>query len=357
MISAVAALAIGGTVAYFSDTETSTSNTITAGTIDLAVNGHNPLDGKVVEIKDIKPSENVPDTEVWLNNVGTNDGVADLHILAGVASENVDSEPECEAECGVDHWVNNACNRVNCPSDTENICTKISYDYTYDANGNGVKGDNGDLHGDLVASQNVYLDVLPAGVNRKLWLSHHLMSDAGNRYQGDTCTYNIEFSLHQLSGDPSSPVISFVDVGNPQSEDSKDMKGWGPIEPTTHGGNWGGKDDGTIRTVAAVNDNYKSALAPQDAATVVMDFGAPGGTKKLYVRHLDGAADDSFNVSVDGTVWTYSDSTSAETWMTDSYDVSAFDGVHTVKIELTGAHWSGFNTWGQLGISWIKIVK
>ena len=37
VIAAVAAIAIGGTVAYFSDTETSTGNTFTAGSLDLKV--------------------------------------------------------------------------------------------------------------------------------------------------------------------------------------------------------------------------------------------------------------------------------------------------------------------------------
>ena len=36
-IAAVAAIAVGGTIAYFSDTETSTGNTFTAGTLDLLI--------------------------------------------------------------------------------------------------------------------------------------------------------------------------------------------------------------------------------------------------------------------------------------------------------------------------------
>ena len=38
----VTGLVVGGTLAYFSDTETSTGNLFTAGTIDLEVNGTNP---------------------------------------------------------------------------------------------------------------------------------------------------------------------------------------------------------------------------------------------------------------------------------------------------------------------------
>lgn len=42
MISAAAAIVVGATSAYFNDTETSTGNTFTAGTIDIAVDGENP---------------------------------------------------------------------------------------------------------------------------------------------------------------------------------------------------------------------------------------------------------------------------------------------------------------------------
>ncbi|MDD5433725.1 MAG: TasA family protein [Candidatus Pacebacteria bacterium] len=37
IIGIVGAIAVGGTVAYFTDTETSTGNTFTAGTLDLKV--------------------------------------------------------------------------------------------------------------------------------------------------------------------------------------------------------------------------------------------------------------------------------------------------------------------------------
>ena len=37
VIGAVAAFAIGGTIAYFSDVETSTGNTFSAGTLDLKI--------------------------------------------------------------------------------------------------------------------------------------------------------------------------------------------------------------------------------------------------------------------------------------------------------------------------------
>jgi len=49
VIAAVAAVVVGGTVAYFSDTEVSTGNTFTAGTLDLLVDSTCHYDGMVCE--------------------------------------------------------------------------------------------------------------------------------------------------------------------------------------------------------------------------------------------------------------------------------------------------------------------
>ena len=49
VIGAVAAIAIGGTIAYFSDVETSTGNTFTAGSLDLKVDNTCHYNGKVCE--------------------------------------------------------------------------------------------------------------------------------------------------------------------------------------------------------------------------------------------------------------------------------------------------------------------
>jgi len=61
MIAAVAAVAIGATTAYFSDTETSTGNTFTAGAIDLTIDSNATYNGQVVSaatwaLKDLVPT-------------------------------------------------------------------------------------------------------------------------------------------------------------------------------------------------------------------------------------------------------------------------------------------------------------
>jgi predicted ribosomally synthesized peptide with SipW-like signal peptide len=46
IIGVVAAIVVGGTIAYFSDTETSTGNTFTAGSIDLGIDNTSYYNGK-----------------------------------------------------------------------------------------------------------------------------------------------------------------------------------------------------------------------------------------------------------------------------------------------------------------------
>ena len=201
IIGVVAAIAIGGTIAYFSDVETSTGNTISAGTIDLVVNNKNPFDAAVVTLYGVKPSEELPLIVVRLRNIGTNEGIADLHIVSGVSDEGIDSESECEAEGKVWNEEDRICEGEEILH--ENICEKIIYDYCYDSH-RDWKCDDKDSQGIIEPSQDVDLGVLGPGT-RYLWLSFHLDEETGNEYQGDTCTFDIEFTLHQIMPGPLGP--------------------------------------------------------------------------------------------------------------------------------------------------------
>lgn len=61
IIAAAAAIVVGATTAFFSDTESSVGNTFTAGSLDLIVdidgNVENPLDGPIFEVPDMKPGD------------------------------------------------------------------------------------------------------------------------------------------------------------------------------------------------------------------------------------------------------------------------------------------------------------
>ncbi len=97
----VIALAVGGTMAYFNDTETSTGNVFTAGTIDLEVNTENPwtstIDGDWL---DYKPDQTVAAAQITLENVGTNPMDVWMKITKTATSQGTDTEPELAEEAG-----------------------------------------------------------------------------------------------------------------------------------------------------------------------------------------------------------------------------------------------------------------
>ncbi len=72
IVGVVGAVAIGGTIAYFSDTETSTGNTFTAGTLDFnildpATSGH-----QVFDVSNMKPGDTITKYMVVTNDGSTN---------------------------------------------------------------------------------------------------------------------------------------------------------------------------------------------------------------------------------------------------------------------------------------------
>ena len=86
VIGAVAAIVIGGTAAWFSNTETSTGNVLTAGTIDLEVNSQNPWT-QSGQLTDIKPSQDLTPITVTFKNVGS---------IAGILTFNVEITGEAD---------------------------------------------------------------------------------------------------------------------------------------------------------------------------------------------------------------------------------------------------------------------
>ena len=67
-ISLVAALAIGGTMAYFSDTKTSTGNTFSSGTMDFRIARPGNTDHKIFDVSNLKPGQIVEGYLVVVND-------------------------------------------------------------------------------------------------------------------------------------------------------------------------------------------------------------------------------------------------------------------------------------------------
>ncbi|MCL5966413.1 MAG: PEP-CTERM sorting domain-containing protein [Deltaproteobacteria bacterium] len=155
-----------------------------------------------------------------------------------------------------------------------------------------------------------------------------------------------------LSMPAPAAVIDFVDIGNPVSEAGHNLQGWGPVEPATHGGSWGGIAPGDCRVIWE---------PPPDAANrsayVDLDF---TGADSLVIRHLDGFADDGFiELAIPGAAgqplqsFLYLDQSATEQWVTSVIDLRGFGyltGVKTVVLTATGDAWQWQNIYGQVAI-------
>ena len=216
IIGAVGAVVAGVTTAYFSDTETAVGNTITAGTIDIKVNDANPWSSPFT-IGDLKPGE-TDYMNLGIENIGMNPvniskklfdigGTGGADIFCGASSE-----PEFVAENGK-FWSNGSCNPTDWTANDE-IQTQIYYDLSvkiyesksaYDSGNDPTwwqtieTGDN--KIEDVYSTNDTYVDLgmLPVGGYMFVEQSYHFNETAGNVYQGDVLTFNMEIKGEQLA--------------------------------------------------------------------------------------------------------------------------------------------------------------
>ena len=165
------------------------------------------------------------------------------------------------------------------------------------------------------------------------------------------------------SAKPIPIMLDGVDIGDIDTEGGHnvDEPDWGPVEPATNGGNWGGFN--------ATGENCRVVSYSGDPtpgyATLTLDTDGKGFARRIVLRVLDGIADDSFDVYVknpDGDwalVYSYSDSSDSEVWKVHHiYGFPAGKGQGTtidIKIEATGDDWSSFETYGQLAVDWVEV--
>jgi len=94
-IIGILALGIGwGTYSYFSDTETSSGNTFTAGTLDLKVNDTDGSDVVHITLSNMKPGDDTGYYKWVLKNVGTLPGRISVTFSVIINDDNGLTEPE-----------------------------------------------------------------------------------------------------------------------------------------------------------------------------------------------------------------------------------------------------------------------
>lgn len=172
-----------------------------------------------------------------------------------------------------------------------------------------------------------------------------------------------------ITGDHVVECIETIDLGsatgpgddcNKPSEVLDPTWDWSDKVATTHtGGNYGGIGGCGARMVWGANTDPADP-GERWASVTFSDYCYCNCLQAITVKHLDGIADDSFDVFVNGDyidsyVWS-GDTT--EYWVVSTFPVEY--GVYhcpvEVKLEATGDAWSGFGTYGQLGIDWIKMT-
>lgn len=107
-IAVVAAIAVGATGAYFSDTETVPGNSFTAGMIDLQLAPGNPIPFNIV---DVLPGDSGTGKVTLTNAAGSVNADLDIDLANVVQAENGLTAPEIAAgdyENGGDLWISYA---------------------------------------------------------------------------------------------------------------------------------------------------------------------------------------------------------------------------------------------------------
>ncbi len=147
----------------------------------------------------------------------------------------------------------------------------------------------------------------------------------------------------------------YVDIGLPASESGHTMLGWGPVEPTNTGGGYG--------DAAGLGILCRCVWAPTDIdgtdetwADVDLDFGPPGGVKTLKIHYLDGVSNDAQDHFIDGNyLGEAHNELAGESWEWAEYDVSGYDGSHTIRINATDPPGPYKDHYGQAAIDLVGV--
>ena len=186
MIGMVAAMAGAGTFAYYVDTETSVGNTFTAGTLDLEVNGENPLSSSFT-IENIQPSYRETVCKgMNLTNSGTCDGYLSMWMENLVDDDNGLTEPEGDVDT-TGGAGEGELSQYLCIVIWDDVCGNELYNGTlanFTANHNN--SDNQIALGKLTAGQTRYFPV-----------GYYVPSGVGNIIQSDSSTFDVVIDLLQ----------------------------------------------------------------------------------------------------------------------------------------------------------------
>jgi predicted ribosomally synthesized peptide with SipW-like signal peptide len=285
VIGVVAAIAIGGTIAYYNDTETSTGNTFTAGTLNLQVGGEDPTTWSY-STEDIKPGDE--DKEfVTLQNTGSLDGY--LHITFANLINDEMGCPEPEQNEGGDTTCGNP--GPNEGELAENLDILIYLDENGNTNfelGTDTLIYQGKVKGILQGDLFNYF--LSSGDSKKFRIEWELDSSVGNIVQSDKTGYDINFELTQNKQEEIVGDWHFDENGGTTAYDNSGFENNGTI----NGATWASGKYNPALSLDGSNDNVvvddSDSLKP-DKVTLeawVKNSGTPGQYKYIAGKRYGG---------------------------------------------------------------------
>jgi len=287
------ALAMGwGTYSFFSDTEKSTGNVFTAGTIDIAVDGQNPWTNTYsAELSDVKPSENRW-IEFVITNVGGNPVKVWKRITNIVCAQGIQTEPEIEEEAGTPrYW----------------LPPYILYDLKIP----GVRWivtQEQQIRVDNINGFWIYLGEIPKDGSMTVEQSYHLSSwkdapelDVTNWAQGDTMTFDIELYAEQVGG--VGPAVGTLRLENKNPTTWEVIDGDGKYGEFTYG------TDFTFKGYGLVADTEYSLIYYKDKWPGTGSVLLASGTGSEFMIGKSGTLptpipeSNDFNYPVGGKIW------------------------------------------------------
>ena len=242
------AAAIGGTMAYFSDTETSKGNTFTAGSLDLTVDSQctyngvtstqcgnwvlknlDPTADKFFNFTDVKPGDQGENT-ISLH-VDNNDAYGCFYVSPLANNDNSCTSPECIAENPVGTDCSNPAGKCGTDPGAGELAQNIQF-FAWADNGAGSNAGNNvwdsdelpvftNISGpasDVLSGKTYPLGTLPGGSTKYIglqWCAGAMTVDTstrtitcdgsamGNNAQTDSMAADIAFSVTQTRNNPN----------------------------------------------------------------------------------------------------------------------------------------------------------
>jgi len=167
-----------GTYAYFSDTESSVDNTLTAGTLDLNIEGGD-VAITTFDVSNVAPGDNGTASSTLLNS-GSLAGELDI------ATSGIDNVPGVGGEYGGGSGELGANAEIAIYLDIDQTGTRTAGDV-------GLQS-NGTTYDPMVAA-------MAASAQDDIIVLWDVPTDTGNDVQGDSVSFNITFTLEQAGAD------------------------------------------------------------------------------------------------------------------------------------------------------------